>query len=284
MGKRENVCFHATFWDNYLSRLLCGPKKGRFVVGATAFNLRIRTGSCLASSGRRQRPWLWRSSSWHARCRWRHHGSRSPGKPSRHLGFPRRSDLRFSSHRLGEPDDGWQAWWYPGCYHEELSCDAWRPPFQDPFLLYLFQTCFWVVDENSEWPSYRFRLVITMTVSSVLVTWPTDLLLGARLVGQVTQNGGCGKSEARTGEKYYEETRSEDRYFQFWLVSLRKSSLTKWYFVNALKCMFIGVSSMMLVVECWQLITDFEWHGYSGLSKNANVFFPFQYIARTLLK
>ena len=37
-------------------------------------NLRIRRGYVLVSSKHRRHPWQWRSSSWHVRCRWQHHG------------------------------------------------------------------------------------------------------------------------------------------------------------------------------------------------------------------
>ena len=80
-------------------------------------NRRNRTEYVPGVSERRRRPWLWRSSSWHARCRWRHLGWRFPRRPSRHLWFPRRWDQKFSSHHLFGQDDGWLAWWYPGCYH-----------------------------------------------------------------------------------------------------------------------------------------------------------------------
>ena len=47
------------------------PKKGTVCLGfgGKVFNRRIRTGYGLDASGRRQRPWLSRSSSWRARCR-----------------------------------------------------------------------------------------------------------------------------------------------------------------------------------------------------------------------
>ena len=53
-------------WD-----IVVCPKKGTVCLGfgGKVFNRRIRTGYGLDASGRRQRPWLSRSSSWRARCR-----------------------------------------------------------------------------------------------------------------------------------------------------------------------------------------------------------------------
>ena len=105
------------------------------------FNHRIRTGYVPASWEHRRRPWRSLSSSWHAQCRWRHHGWHSQGTPSGHHGSPHRWDQRYAWLHPYVQDDGWQAWWYPGCYHAIPSCDAWRLLFQDPFLLYHGQTC-----------------------------------------------------------------------------------------------------------------------------------------------
>ena len=123
-----------------------GLEKGRVLkmcVVSGLFNLRIRTGYVLGVSRHRPRPWLWRSSSWRAQCRWLRHGWHSQGIPSEHLWFLHRWAQKYVSLHLGEQDGGWLVWWYPGCCHEGLSCGVWRPPFQDLFLLYHVQTwCF----------------------------------------------------------------------------------------------------------------------------------------------
>ena len=130
----------------------CGPKKGPILwimdksQGNKAISLRIRRGYVLGVSRHRRHPWRWQSSSWHARCRWRHHGWRSQGIPSEHHGSLRRWDLRYAWLHHDEPDGGWRAWWFPGCYHEAPSCDAWRLPFLAPFLLCLYQSCLRLLD------------------------------------------------------------------------------------------------------------------------------------------
>ena len=136
---------HNDIWEtwevNSFGRIWWPWKRPKFVVGEEIlFNLRIRTGSCLGVWGHRQHPWRLLSSSWHAQCRWRHHGWHSPRKPWVHLWSPHRWVLRYVLHHLYGPDDGWQAWWYPGCYLWVPSCASWHPPFRDPFHLYHVQT------------------------------------------------------------------------------------------------------------------------------------------------
>ena len=97
------------------------------------FNLRNRRGFCLVSSEHRRHPWRWQSSFWHARCRWRHHGWHSPGKPSRHHGSLRRwgPEIRFTPplrarRRIAGLVIPWML---------SRSTLRWRlaPPFPNPF-------------------------------------------------------------------------------------------------------------------------------------------------------
>ena len=122
------------------------PLKGPFWDLKRVFNLRNRTEFCLASWGHRLHPWRWQSSSWHARCMWRHHGWHSRGIPWGHHGSLRRWGQRYVSRHLGGPDDGLQAWWYPGCYHEVLFDDAWRLLFPNLYHPFHAQTywCSWL--------------------------------------------------------------------------------------------------------------------------------------------
>ena len=138
---------HLTLWNACF-----GPEKDRCVFAAASMNKklnhRIHRGFGPVASEHRQHPWRWQSSSWHAQCRWQHHGWHSQGKPWGHLGSPHRSSQRYAWHHLGEPDGGWRAWWYPGCYHAKLCDDAWRLPCRVLCLLCLFQSC-WLLSECS---------------------------------------------------------------------------------------------------------------------------------------
>ena len=96
-------------------------------------NLRSRTRYALASSGHIPRPWRSLSSAWRAPCRWRRHGSRSQGTPSERHESPRRSAQRYASRLHDAQDDGWQAWWCPGCCPGAPFGDAWRLPSRDPY-------------------------------------------------------------------------------------------------------------------------------------------------------
>ena len=141
----HTIC-QESFW-----KVLVALKRAVLYVRWLLFNLRIRRGFCLVSWGRRQHPWLLRSSSWRAQCRWQHLWWRFPRKLSGHHGSLRRWVRRYVWHHLFVQDDGWLAWWYPGYYHATPSCDAWRLLFRVLYLLFLCLTCFWLAIQLIEW-------------------------------------------------------------------------------------------------------------------------------------
>ena len=153
-----------------------GLEKGQSCVGWVRrwFNLRTRRGYVPDVSERRQHPWLSQSSSLRAQCRWRHPWWHSRGIPWGLLWFLRRSIRRYAWLHHDEPDDGWQAWWYPGCYLSTPSCDAWRPPFRVPFLLYHGQTfcCFRSNGQNVESTKFPTYIVVARTYVSHLWSAP----------------------------------------------------------------------------------------------------------------
>ena len=108
--------------------LFCGYENSRFwswrqglcTVDCKVLIHRIRRGYVPVSSEHRQRPWQWQSSSWRAQCRWQHHGWRSQGTLWELHVSPHRWVQRYAWHLHVLQDDGWRAWWYPGCYHADF--------------------------------------------------------------------------------------------------------------------------------------------------------------------
>ena len=107
--------------------------------GFQLFNLWIHTGCVLASWGQRRCPWQWQSSSWGARCRWRHPGSRSQGTPWERHESPHRWGQRSSKLLPASPNGGWRAWWCPGCCLSTPYGDAWRQIFLGTFRIILVE-------------------------------------------------------------------------------------------------------------------------------------------------